>query len=141
MGYGLGGNLGNKNLDKHLVERVIIIMSSKISSIVTNFHIQFKARVNKRKTNQEEVGNMAEETPKKRGKRKEIYGMYNELVFDHSMVTLGVDNRKWHQGKADKDAVEAIKKTSQEPSFDKREEAYSKHREALQHQIKYELSY
>ena len=39
MGYGLGGNLGNKNLDKHLVERVIIIMSSKISSIVTNFHI------------------------------------------------------------------------------------------------------
>ena len=47
-----------------------------------------------------------------------------------------MDNRKWHEGKASKDAIDAIKKTSDLSTFESRETAFAQNREALQHQIR-----
>ena len=52
------------------------------------------------------------------------------------MFKLGVDSRKWHEGKSSKESIEAIKKVSEEQSFETREATFAKHREALQHQIR-----
>ena len=49
-----------------------------------------------------------------------------------------MDNRKWHEGKASKDAIDAIKKTSDQLTFESRETAFAQNREALQYQIRLE---
>ena len=63
------------------------------------------------------------------------------LYLNFSNSCSGVDNRKYlHEGR-DRAGIDAIAKANDEQDFVKREEIYAKYREALQHQIRFVLSF
>ena len=78
--------------------------------------------------------------PKRGGKGKNT--MVRILLYlNFSNSCSGVDNRKYlHEGR-DRAGIDAIAKANDEQDFVKREEIYAKYREALQHQIRFVLSF
>ena len=86
-----------------------------------------------------DIADAADEEPLlKKVKQKEVYGLfrfYHCFIF-HSMITVGVDQRKFYEVNKSAEAVDAITKVHDEFDFMKREEVFSKHRRALQQQFR-----
>ena len=97
LGYGLGGSQGIKQLPQHLLDRVRAILGKCRNQEGSSEDVEY-------------------ETPRKKGKKKKVYG---------------VDNSKFYNSKNDPAAISAIVKTNELVDIQARESIYEKHRNAL----------
>lgn len=135
-GYSYGGNSGLSRLPAQMIDRVRVVF---FLCLVSKSYDAPQFRDRERKKSRENAPEDEEnETPKKRGKKKDIYGIFPRPNFKpiFLIVFSGLNNKKYYSAKGDEKANQDISNANSETDFEKREAVYAANRGALTYVIR-----